>query len=83
MYDDIYRFSRELNGTFAPSITPANQIIKMPWSLKKIDSGFLNLSKLVNRLIQQILSIKPISQIAYTKVTIKIKSIAREKTPTM
>ena len=57
VHDGIYRFSRELNGTFVPMITSANQSSKMPRSLKEIDSGSLNIRKLVNCLIQQILSI--------------------------
>ena len=55
-----------------------NEIIKMPWSLKKIDSGSFNPGKLVNLFINQILPIKPVSENAYTKVTIKNKEIATE-----
>ena len=68
----IQRFSSKLDGTLICTITPTNQIIKMPWSLKEIDSGSLNPRTLVNHLIQQILSIKQVSENAI-KVTIKLK----------
>ena len=59
-HDAIEKISHELKGTSLCTITPANQIIKMLWSLKEIDGDSLNPRKLFGHIIQQILSIKPI-----------------------
>ena len=60
MHDGIQKFSKELNGVFVRTLSEHIEIVNVPWALKEIKGGPLNVEKLVDHVNETIISIHPL-----------------------